>query len=94
MAKNKKKVVDLKPTSITEQELQSLQNLINTMNRANTEIGQLESKKHSILHQITGLQTQLQSIQKTFEETYGKVDININDGTITYPEDEQANKKN
>jgi len=92
MAK-KEKVVDLKPTSITEQELQSLQNLVNTMNRANMEIGQLETKKHSVLHQITGLQTQLQSIQKTFEETYGKVDINITDGTIAYPEDEQADKK-
>ena len=92
MAK-KEKVVDLKPTSITEQELQSLQNLVNTMNRANMEIGQLETKKHSVLHQITGLQTQLQSIQKTFEETYGKVDINITDGTISYPEDEQTNKE-
>ena len=93
MAK-KEKVVDLKPTSITEQELQSLQNLVNTMNRANMEIGQLETKKHSVLHQITGLQTQLQSIQKTFEETYGKVDINITDGTISYPEDVEANKEN
>jgi len=94
MAKNKEEVVDLKPTSITEQELQSLQNLVNTMNRANMEIGQLETKKHSVLHQITGLQTQLQSIQKTFEETYGKVDINITDGTISYPEDVEANKEN
>mgnify|MGYP003112832364 FL=1 len=94
MAKKKEEVVDLKPTSITEQELQSLQNLVNTMNRANMEIGQLETKKHSVLHQITGLQTQLQSIQKTFEETYGKVDINITDGTISYPEDVEANKEN
>ena len=93
MAKKKEEVVDLKPTSITEQELQSLQNLVNTMNRANMEIGQLETKKHSVLHQITGLQTQLQSIQKTFEETYGKVDINITDGTISYPEDVEANKE-
>jgi hypothetical protein len=35
----------------------------------------------------------MQNLQKTFEETYGKVDINITDGTISYPEDVETNKK-
>ena len=85
------KVVDLKPQNITTEELEGLQNLVNSMNRAQMEIGSLESRKHAILHQITGLQTQMQTMQKTFEDTYGKVDINITDGTINYPEDVEAN---
>jgi len=90
---NKEKVVDLKPQNITKEELDGLQNLVNTMNRAQMEIGSLESRKHAILHQITGLQSQMQTMQKTFEDTYGKVDINITDGTINYPEDVEADKK-
>ena len=90
---NKKEVVDLKPQNVTEEELKNLQNLVNAINRAQMEVGNLESRKHSILHQVTGLQTQMQTMQKTFEETYGKVDINITDGTISYPEDVEANKE-
>ena len=92
MAK-KQKVVDLKPTSITKEELAGLQELINTLNRAQIEIGSLETKKHALLHQVTQLQGQMQTMQKTFEETYGKVDINITNGTISYSEDVEANKE-
>ena len=90
---NKEEVVDLKPQNVTEEELKNLQNLVNAINRAQMEVGNLESRKHSILHQVTGLQTQMQTMQKTFEEVYGKVDINITDGTIAYPEDVEADKK-
>ncbi len=90
MAK-KEKVVDLKPQNVTDEELNNLQNLVNSLNRAQMEIGNLETRKHSLLHQITGLQTQMQTMQKTFEDLYGKVDINISDGTISYPEDVEAN---
>ncbi len=93
MAK-KEKVVDLKPQNITTEELQNLQNLVNAVNRAQMEIGSIESRKHNLLHQVTGLQTQMATMQKTFEDVYGKVDINIQDGTITYPEDVEADKKN
>tara|TARA_R100001224_G_scaffold97802_1_gene67935 strand:- start:4 stop:279 length:276 start_codon:yes stop_codon:yes gene_type:complete len=90
MAK-KEKVVDLKPTSITKEELAGLQELVNNLNRAQIEIGSLETKKHALLHQVTQFQGQMQTMQKTFEDTYGKVDINIQNGTINYPENEQAN---
>ena len=92
MAK-KEKVVDLKPQNITEEELTGLQNLVNALNRTQMEIGNIESRKHGMLHQVIQLQSQMQTMQKTFEDTYGKVDINITDGTISYPEDEQANKE-
>jgi len=92
MAKTKE-VVDLKPQNITKEELESLQALVNNLNRSQMEIGNLESRKHGMLHQITGLQTQMQTLQKSFEDLYGKVDININDGTIAYTEDVEADKK-
>ena len=95
MAKRKtKKVVDLKPTSITSEELKQLQELINLIRKGEMQLGNLETKKHSLLHQIVGVQEQIALLQKDFEKTYGNVDINITDGTINYPQDEQADKKN
>ena len=93
MAKNKKKVVDLKPTSITEEELKRLQELVSLINRGEMNLGQLEVQKHTVLHRITAVQEQIGALQKEFEKTYGKVDINISDGTISYSEDEQADKE-
>ena len=82
-----------KATSITAEELKNLQELINTVNRAQLELGGLESRKHSLAHQVLALQGQVAEMQKGFEETYGKIDINITDGTISYREDEQADKE-
>ena len=87
MAKNEK------ATSITAEELKNLQELINTVNRAQLELGGLESRKHSLAHQVLALQGQVAEMQKGFEETYGKIDINVTDGTISYKEDEQADKE-
>ncbi len=92
MAK-KEKVVDLKPQSVTPEELAGLQQLVNALNRVQMEVGSIESRKHNLLHQATSLQNQMATMQKTFEELYGKVDINITDGAITYPEDVEVNKE-
>jgi len=89
----KEKVVDLKPQNITEEELKNLQDLVNALNRVQIEIGGIESRKHGLLHQVISLQQQMQTLQKGFEELYGKVDINITDGAIAYPEDVEADKK-
>jgi hypothetical protein len=92
MAK-KEKVVDLKPTSITAEELKRLQELVNLINRGEMQVGNLEAKKHALLHQVISIQEKMGELQKEFEGIYGKVDINITDGTIAYPEDEQADKE-
>jgi len=89
MAKNDK-IVDLKPTSITTEELKRLQELVNLTNRGEMQIGNLETKKHALLHQVIAIQEKMSELQKEFEAAYGKVDINITDGTINYQEDEQA----
>ena len=88
----KEKVVDLKPTSITNEQLKSVQTTISNINRSQMEIGKLESQKHSLLHQINGLQEELGKLQTELEKEYGTVDINIQTGEINY--DVEADKKN
>ena len=94
MAKNKKKLVDLKPEKITDEQLKNLQDVISNINKVNMEIGRVEAQKHRLLHDSVSIEQQLQVIQKELEKQYGTVNININDGIINYPSDEQVDKKN
>ena len=90
MAKNTtKKIKELKtekPSKITNEELNQVQSVINDINRAQLEIGSIESKKHSLLHHTATLQEKLGEMQIEFEKTYGTADINIQDGTINHKE--------
>tara|TARA_X000001382_G_scaffold85977_1_gene61060 strand:+ start:639 stop:914 length:276 start_codon:yes stop_codon:yes gene_type:complete len=90
MAK-KEKVVDLKPTNITEEQLKGIQTLVAPINQAQMELGRIETRKHSVLHEVSELQKLLGEKQAELEKEYGKVNINIQDGAIEYVEDEQAN---
>ena len=89
----KEKVVDLKPEKITDEQLKKVQSLINIINRNNLEIGSMEIKKHEIMHNIAGLRDELTKLQTEFETEYGTYDINIQDGTINYSENGEANKE-
>tara|TARA_R110002012_G_scaffold281873_1_gene471462 strand:+ start:857 stop:1135 length:279 start_codon:yes stop_codon:yes gene_type:complete len=83
MAKTKK-VVDLKPTKVTDEQLKRIQDTVSSINKGQMEIGKLETNKHALIHQISGYQEALQLLQNELEKEYGTVDININDGTINY----------
>ena len=86
------KVEDIKVEKITEGELKELQGHVNTINQAQLQLGQLESQKHNLLHGISAMQKELNTMQLELEKEYGNVSINIKDGTITDVPDE-ANKK-
>ena len=83
MTKSKKAT---KPSKISNEELNSLQDLINNINRHHLQIGQLESQKHSTLHNLAGLNDELILMREKFKTTYNTDDINITDGTINYNE--------
>tara|TARA_R100001443_G_scaffold249_2_gene983 strand:+ start:969 stop:1256 length:288 start_codon:yes stop_codon:yes gene_type:complete len=91
----KEEVVDLKPKAekITDEQLKNVQEVINKMNRAQIEIGSLELKKHEFLHAVANLKDRLSKLQDEFNKEYGTIDINIKDGTINYPENGEADKK-
>jgi predicted nuclease with TOPRIM domain len=66
---------------ITEEQLKNLQEKVGMINQAQAQIGGLEVQKHQLLHQVGQVQGELQEFQKELEEQYGKVSINIQDGT-------------
>ena len=95
MAKTKEKIVDLKakPEKITDEQLTKVQDTVNGINRAQLEIGNIEVRKHEMMHQIAGLRDNLTLLQGEFEKEYGTFDIDIQTGAINYKENGEVNKK-
>ena len=78
---------------ISEEHLKELQGHVNKINQAQLQLGGLESQKHSLLHAVVTMQTELTEFQNKLEEEYGKVSINIQDGSIApLPEENVENE--
>ena len=78
---------------IDEKELKSVQEKVAKINQAQMQVGGLEAQKHIALHAITNLQDELQALQKTLEDKYGRVSINLQTGEITELPEDEADKK-
>ena len=85
-----KKTDDLK---VTDEQLKKLQEIVAAMNGATTRVGQVETQKHAILHDLTLMRKDLMDFQAELEKEYGKVNVNIQDGTISEREDVEADKE-
>tara|TARA_R110000737_G_scaffold129275_1_gene161661 strand:- start:362 stop:670 length:309 start_codon:yes stop_codon:yes gene_type:complete len=88
-----KELKSIKPDRITDKQLEDIQKLINSINRGQLEVGAMELQKHENMHGITLLRGELETLQDQMEAQYGTIDINIQDGTINYPENGEADKK-
>ena len=88
-----KELKGIKPEKITDEQLKKVQDSVNNINRSQMELGQMETKKHAILHHISMTQEAVGKVRDTFEKEYGTFDINIQDGVINYPENGEADKK-
>ena len=76
---------------ITDEQLKSLQEKVGAIQNIQSQIGGLEAQKHAALHVLASQQEDLQTLQQSLEEEYGKVSINIQDGTYeAIPEEEET----
>ena len=91
-----KNVEDIKVEKITDEQLKELQEHVNKINQAQLQLGQLEDQKFTIVGAMPTLRAALKEFQDKLEEEYGKVSVNIQDGTIQEipVEDEQADTQN
>jgi len=80
-------------SKIKDEQLEKLQGLVTATNHVQMQLGQLEMQKHTLLHQSVEIQEELGKFQKELEEEYGKVSVNIQDGTYTEIPDEDASDK-
>jgi predicted nucleic acid-binding Zn-ribbon protein len=67
---------------ITQEELDKVLEFQNALYNLSTDIGILESKKHGVLHELAGVNQKQEEFKKELEEKYGKININLEDGTF------------
>jgi hypothetical protein len=72
-----------KEVKLTEAELTSLRTAVKEVNDVQMQIGGIEAHKHELLHSIAIKTLELKDIQKTLENVYGSVTINLETGVVT-----------
>jgi vacuolar-type H+-ATPase subunit D/Vma8 len=79
---------------IKEEELKTIQEQQTKLNELVHNIGLLESQKHGLLHEIAGVNKDIEEYKTVLEKEYGAININVEDGTYTeIKEDVEGNKE-
>jgi hypothetical protein len=80
---------------IKEEELLLIQEQQKQLNELINNIGMLEAQKHGLLHDIAGINGQVEDYKEILEKEYGPININLEDGIYTKieKEDVESNKK-
>ena len=92
-SKKIKELNGIKPKKVTDEQLRKIKEVVDRINNTTMSLGQLEARKHQALHYLAGVNDELVLLQNELKEQYGTDDINIQDGTIKYPENGEADKK-
>ena len=79
---------------IKEEELKLIQEQQKQLNELVHNIGLLESQKHGLLHEIAGVNKDIEEYKEVLEAEYGAINIDLEDGTYTeIKEDVEGNKE-
>ena len=84
-----KKVESKEASKITSEQLEVITKHQKDINKSLTNIGFLETQKHSLLHDYAGIVDDVEKYKKELEDIYGAININIEDGTYTEIEKEK-----
>tara|TARA_Y100000593_G_C4264290_1_gene313920 strand:- start:745 stop:1056 length:312 start_codon:yes stop_codon:yes gene_type:complete len=87
MTKTKEIKVKERKEKISKKHLQQMQGLINTINAIQFNIGKMEVQKQQALDEMKTQQKSIGAMQDVLVREYGTFDVNINDGSINWPED-------
>jgi hypothetical protein len=73
---------------ITQEQLSTIVTQQKELNSLLTNIGILESQKHSLLHQLGEVNKVIEDYKVELQEEYGAININLEDGSYTMMETE------
>lgn len=68
---------------IKEEQLKTIQDQQTKIGNILSQIGVLETQKHSFLHDIAALNDEINTFKSELEKEYGAVEINLEDGECT-----------
>ena len=69
--------------NITEKELEEVRGQQTKIAEIKQDLGTLEMQKHEILHVLVDINKEVNDTKKLLEEKYGRVNINLDDGSYT-----------
>ena len=94
MAKEKIKELKVKKQveKIHEKHLTQLQKIVNTINAIQFNIGKMEVQKQTALDAMKDQQRGITEMQDLLLREYGSFDVNIDDGTINWPQEKKEEK--
>ena len=75
---------------IKEEQLSTIQEQQKKLNDLLNRIGILEANKHGLLHEMAGLNQEIEDYKKVLEEEYGAININVEDGSYTEIEKQET----
>jgi len=76
---------------ITEHQLKKVTDQQKRLNDVLTNIGVLEVQKHNLAQQVRNISEEIEKTKSELEEEYGKVNINLADGTYEEIKEEEKN---
>ena len=68
---------------IKEEQLKTITEQQTKLNDLLHKIGVLEANKHGLLHEMAGVNQDIEEFKQALEKEYGAININLEDGTYT-----------
>ena len=78
-----------KELKITEEQLKKVQAQVKVRGQLISDIGAVEAQKHDLLHALNNVMQKTKETADELEEEYGKININLEDGTYEVIEEEK-----
>lgn len=78
---------------ITAEQLESINAQQKELSTTLSNIGALESQKHSLLHQLSDLNKAIEESKLELQKEYGSININLEDGSYSEIETEDSVKQ-
>ena len=78
-----------KELKITEEQLQKVKAQVKVRGQLVNDIGAVEAQKHELLHALNNVMQKTKETADELEEEYGKININLEDGTYEVIEEEK-----
>jgi len=82
-----------KELKITEEQLKKIQAQVKVRGQLVNDIGAVEAQKHELLHALNNVIAKTKETADELEKEYGKININLEDGTYEVIKEEEAEEK-
>jgi len=82
-----------KELKITEEQLKKVQAQVKVRGQLVNDIGAVEAQKHELLHALNNVIAKTKETADELEKEYGKININLEDGTYEVIKEEEAEEK-